>query len=502
MTETMARHSPAGLGQKAPAGTAPRRAARVLVTVLLALLVLPLLFGATSAFAADGDDEEASNYSLYKLASNTATFFDTENSPEGKGDLAKNWGSITDSAADGGSMIGYADPELSAGNVVGWVFNELSGSSGSVRYDTFYTPAEVNSDANYSGMLDYSQFGAANHSLGLDTMSGGGAGSFVAPLAGGIIWVLYALALGVNMIFWVIIQFLQIINPFGWFYTGVMSLGDGSGDSIAQQQEKALGMVGGNPGTSTMTSQIQTWVGSWYKLLVDMAWQLTVPLFIAVLLFSVVLLKKGNRGSMFKKLVVRLLFIGFGLPLIGSLYTAVLDQFDDKMFSEYSGPSRVVLSTYVDFEGWVMNNRMAIPEQADITWDGSSAGSSSMMKSRTSALAINTSSNPAFGDIRVGDSGTSAESAWNEGTSNYGAVAAEGTEEASDASSVLKVFSLLMDYIGKTEVTAADFESGIKTNITNIDSSLLDDGDDTKKKWFTDEGDYADVSKIDRKSVV
>lgn len=496
MTEMIARSPLSGLGLKTRDGATRPLLVRVLVVVLMALLIVPMVFSITPASAAK-DDEEADNYSLYQLASNASSYFAQENSPVGKGDLAKNWGEVTDSAADGGSMLGYADPDFSLGDAVGWAFNEVSGSSQSVRYETFVTPAEANSDANYSGMLDYAHFGAANNSLGLDSMSSGIGGSMLAMISGSIVWILYALALAISTTFWVVIQLLKLLNPFGWFYTGIMSAGDGSADSIDAQKEMALGMMDGAPQSSqSILGHIQIWVGSWYGLLNDMAWQLMVPLFVAVLIFSLVVLKKSNRGSLLKKLVIRLLFIGLGLPLIGSLYTSVLNQFDDSMFGQHSGPTRVVLSTYVDFEDWAMNQRLAIPENADISWSGQEAGASSMMNARTTALAINAASNSEFSQIQVGESGTSADEAWNAGTGDFsGAVAEDDATQGSDAGSILAVLGLLNNYISGTEVSAADFESGVKSEITRTDTVK----DKDKQAWFDDSGSYGDVKDLGKK---
>jgi hypothetical protein len=65
-----------------------------------------------------------------------------------------------------------------------------------------------------------------------------------------------------------------------------------------------------------------------------------------------------DRGSAIKKLIIRVVFIGVGLPLLGSMYTGVLDKFDDSLLGQHAGPTRVVLSTYVDFEAWMMNDRL------------------------------------------------------------------------------------------------------------------------------------------------
>ncbi|MFD2024066.1 hypothetical protein [Promicromonospora aerolata] len=447
---------------------------RVLVLVIMAALLVPLLMAVSSGPAHAAEEEERDNYSLYQLASNAATYFSEQNSPETNG-MSQEWREVTSNPAAGGSMLGYADPDFSVGNIVGWFFAEVSGSSQTVRYDTLKAnDASQEGVDTYAGMLDYAHFGAANADLGLDTMSSGIGGQIVSVIGGSAIWILYALALAVGTLFFVIIQLLKLINPFMWFYQAVAGVADAGGNSgSAHQQELADGMTGGDAGGGALAG-LQHWISSWYGLLVEISWQALVPLFIAFLLIGLVLFKKMDRGSAIKKLVVRIIFIGVGLPLIGSMYTSVLDKFDDSMLGQHAGPTRVVLSTYVDFNAWVMNDRLGIPPSASISWDGEQAKPESMMSVRTSALAINAQSHGStFDGIDVGTKTDDAETAWRSGTVTIDDSASD------DFRAVFATFGMINSYITSTEVAASDFESGIKSSITQLDVDS-----DVKKDWF------------------
>src|SRR6059036_1895736 len=98
------------------------------------------------------------------------------------------------------------------------------------------------------------------------------------------------------------------------------------------------------------------------------------------------------------------------------MYSSVLGKFDYSLLGQHAGPTRVVLSTYVDFEAWMMNDRLAVPDQASISWEDGQAGSESMMSVRNSALAINAQANPAFSGISIGTKTSDAEAAWRAGT--------------------------------------------------------------------------------------
>ncbi|WP_353712324.1 hypothetical protein [Arthrobacter sp. K5] len=464
---------------------------RVVGLAVLTALVAPLLMAAFAP-SAHADGEEPDNYSLYALSSNASTYFSQENAPKNDG-LHENWHPITSNPATGGAMLGYADPEFSPGDIVGWFFAEVSGSSQTIAYDTFHSKASDEQPGTYSGMLDYAHFGAANADLGLDTMSSGVGGQIVALMGGGIIWALYLLALAVGTVFWLVIQLLKALNPFMWFYQAVAGV-TVDGAPSAHQQEMADGMTGGDAGGGALAG-LQHCIASWYGLLQSIAWEALVPLFIGFLIIGLVLFKKMDRGSAIKKLIVRVVFIGVGLPLIGSMYTGVLNKFDDSLIGQHAGPTRVVLSTYVDFNAWMMNDRLGIPDEASISWDGGQAGSESMMSVRNTALAINKQSHgDTYADINVGKRTDSAEAAWRNGTVDTGGSAGD------DVHAVFTTFGILNNYIAGREIAASDFESGIKTSITNLDVmptySVLNGKVDAKEDWFVNKASYGDVERF------
>ncbi|WP_424862866.1 hypothetical protein [Streptomyces sp. MMS24-I29] len=451
---------------------------RILALGLLGVLLVPLLMTAfaPSAFA---DDEERDNYSLYQLASNASTYFSQENSPEGSNDPAERmtdqWRSVASDPATGGDMLGYADSEFSLGNIVGWLFAEISGSSQTIGYGTL-TATDVGEGTDiYAGMLDYAHFGAANADLGLDTMSSGIGGQIMGMIGGSVIWVLYALALAVGMLFYLIIQLLKLINPFLWFGQAVSAINQTFGEGMTRGQDAPAALQG-----------LSNFVDDWYGLLNDIAWQALVPLFVGFLLIGLVLFKKMDRGSAVKKLIVRIVFLGVGLPLLGSMYTGVLDKFDDSLMGQHSGPTRVVLSTYVDFEAWAMKDRLGIPDDATIAWADGQASSDAMMSVRTSALAINKQSHGStYADINIGTKADNAESAWHDGMTGVDRTATD------DVYAVFTTFGIIGNYITSNVVAASDFESGIKSAITKLGVDK-----DVKKEWFVNKKGYGDLDKF------
>ncbi|SFQ68005.1 hypothetical protein SAMN05421854_1196 [Amycolatopsis rubida] len=128
-----------------------------------------------------------------------------------------------------------------------------------------------------------------------------------------------------------------------------------------------------------------------------------------------------------------------------------LDKFDDSLLGQHSGPTRVVLSTYVDFQSWAMNDHLGIPDAAQIAWDRGRANADSMMSVRASALAINKQSHGAtYAGIDAGKKAGDAQTAWREGTTGVDRTAAD------DAKAVYATFGIVGDYIAGNEVAASD----------------------------------------------
>lgn len=453
------------------------RKLRIVVLAILAAVIAPLLMTAFAS-SAHADDEDPDNYSLYQLASNASTYFGEKNSPDGDHNFDEfGWVEITDNPATGGDMLGYADPEFSLFNVIGWLFAEASGSTQTITFDTLKASNSAEDFKFYSGMLDYAHFGAANRDLGIDAMSSGVGGQITSMFGGLAMWAMYALALASSTAFFLVVQLLKMLNPFMWFGEGVKAVNATFGE----------GMVAG--GDSTVVdgplSGLVGWISDWYQLINSIAWEALVPLFIGFTILALVMFKKMDRGSLIKKLLVRMVFIGVGLPLIGSMYTGVLDRFDDSMLGQHAGPTRVVLSTYVDFESWMNRDRLAVPDEALIAWDGDQASPESMMSVRTTALAINKHSHPEFSGIEIGTKAQDPGTAWRNGA----VITDESADD--DVKAVFSTVGILNRYIASSIASASDFESGIKSSITRLDVP-----DSEKRAWFVDKDSYGDVERF------
>lgn len=455
-------------GGRARPGLFKRITAIVLMTLLTGVAALALSSPAKAA-------EDLPNYSFYNLSSSLAGFFSNTKSPDAdakalNGDV---WGSVVNDPGSAGSMLGYLDTKVS--NVIEYMASQISGSSSAMGYNSLINSTQ-SSDGNGTatpGMLDYAHFGATLNAMGLDSMSTGLSLNFLPLVGGSLMMLLYILTGAVDLVFTGMIATLSALNPFKLFYVGVNAI----------SPKFAQGMVGGEA-APTFLGGLSSWIGTWYKVLTGMSWTVLVPLFIAVLLLSLLLRKQMDRGSAIRKLLIRIVFIGVGLPLMGSMYTGALNGMGDATKNGSAGSTQVVLSTYVDFQNWAMKNRLSVPEKGVVEWDatGHKPTDKAVANVRTTALEINKSVNPNWSGINSTlnvEAGKSWASA---------AMKPESGAAAGGLNGYLATIDLLARYMGGAKVEAASFETAAKGDIsTSLPYNLP--GTDGKKKvdgWFTD----------------
>ena len=426
--------------------TSATRAMSLLIAVLVIAFGAMMLSG--SAQAAPGSSGNTEKYDFYTLSSNVSAYFSEAAKPGAKSGLSSDegWTDIAASASTGGDLLGYGDENISSAS--GWLISKTTGASNVVGYDSLR--AKDSEGASYKGVLEYTQYGALLNALGLDSTSTGLSLHLTNVFFGGIMIMLYLLAGGIDTIFSAVVWILDTLNPFRVFYTGVSKASAAMAD----------GMTGGQ-GVPEWMQSLDTWFSGWYQALVNLSWTVLVPMFLFTFLLSALMWKKGQALSGLKKLLVRVLFLGFGLPLIGSLYTASLSVMKDATAGAGMGATRVVLSTFVDFETWAKINRLAVPDGAELSWDvGKQAPTgASVNHLRQTSVAINKLANPAFqniADINVSQLGSVSTDATAEdaGSGNLGALAYTGTMD------------MLLRYMRSDVYESSDFETAAKARLS------------------------------------
>ena len=448
------------------------RAMSFVAAVLIAVFGLTMIGG--SAYA---DKDKAEKYDFYTLSSNVTAYFSDATKPgEGNGlSEDEGWTTIAQNASEGGDLLGYGDDDVSSFS--GWLVSKATGSSNTVGYDSLRVRDNGASSANssYSGVLAYAQYGSLLNSLGLDSTSTGLGLHFQNMAFGSIMALLYLLAGGIDTIFSAVIWLLETLNPFKFFFSAI------SASSAAM----ANGMTGGQ-GVPVWMQSLDTWFSGWYQALVNLSWTVLIPLFIFTFIISSLMWKKGNALSGLKKLVIRMLFLGVGLPLIGSMYTASLGVMKDATAGAGMGATRVVISTFVDFENWAKVNRLAVPENGTLEWDSDkqSPTGASVNKLRPTTVAINKLANRgAFSDVAgINPSG-------------LGSISAEAAKADTASNGGLKNFTyvaameMLLRYTTSQSYQASDFDTAIKGRISQQASSGVTWVKSCATTWFNVQAD-------------
>lgn len=411
------------------------------VAGLLALLAAALvMLTALSPANAQSDEEETQGaMSFYALASSTATFLGNSLAPDFEGPRDEMWRPITENGGSGGSMLGYSDKNRNDGG--NWLTSSWTAASHTMSYSALSTEVGSGSTADrLPGLNTYAEFGAANAGLGLDKTKSGMSLGFVATAMGGIIYLLFAASHGINTVFAGAISWLQALNPFKLFFGAINAI----------NPTFANGMVGGDTtGLPTALQGLASWIAGWYGVLYAMSWSALVPIFLGVLVVSLLMFKKMDKGSAVKKFVVRLMFIGLGLPLLGSMYTGTLNAIEGEIGEGNPNATSVVLSTFVDFENWAMRSNLYIPSTANISWDPSKSrpGDTSLVRVRDTAKAINTNSTPGI------------QASWYDYIPDGGATVNKNRFDAT--------LDLISRYMAGDTIKASDYETKVVAQMSN-----------------------------------
>ena len=292
-------------------------------------------------------EDEAKEMSFYKLASAGSVLFNKELAPQA--DEAKGLGQFQSQSNAGvtGGLLGFGDGNKTKG-LTGFFNSLLSSSSASMSYDSIGAVENKAQGSNNLKTQGYIYLGASLKDLGLDSTDTDGGLGFGRYLVGIPVILVFLLSYLVTVFFTVTATILKWFNPFALFYTAATML-----------VPSTSGFLGGESMPGWMNS-IAPLFTNLYLGMKDIGLYFTIPVSVALMLAGVLLFKKspGGEGAWgrLKKIILRLLFIFFGIPILGSTYTMSLD-----MMSSYSANNPagdLINKTFIDFKAWAQDNRL------------------------------------------------------------------------------------------------------------------------------------------------
>mgnify|MGYP006905488408 CR=1 FL=1 len=469
----------------------------------------------------DKDEEEKSkrekseappeDYSLYRLSSaNTGLLFDAigmspdtassndEDSDDGdEGDsgesenadtdvdiekasgLSSEWAAWIQSPANAGAFLGICDSKVTPGPTTCSRFYGDSSTKFEVNhnYSTFKNYPESD-DAGHKaaqGVYVYSQFGAALTNAGFMEPINEGPNP-LRMVTGNLMLAGFLFAGSIDAFFSLVLDALIALNPFRLFFEAVEA---NTGHDYSIADESAGGPLKG----------LSKFINTLYTGLVDMSWMATIPIFIGLFFMGTLMLRRYDKGGNFKKLAVRVTFIAVGFALLGSTYTAALASFKGADGnSKDINANRVVLTTYVDYDAWVMNKRLALPASVHLEWDEDkrTLHENTVVNLRDYARNINAFSNKAY---KYMDDSDAEDAGLNYSGSVFKAADAESKTGSDEAGSGIQQFdatwSLLNRYIRGDTVTSVAFEDRVKASYKKMALENGANGDAALQKLFT-----------------
>lgn len=425
---------------------------------------------------AGGTDED---YSFYKIASAASSFFSDVLAPGGDaeakdGSVFSTMFSSNGNGGIDGALLGYRDGEKTKGGISGWFDSALSGASNTIYYEALRQDPKAQGETDSTtGLSAYALYGAMLSDLGLDESAEKSSFHPLRKLGGSLTLAFYTLVGTLDAIFKAALTVMQAFNPFRFF------LGAMEGVQTRYDMGEALG-------SNTPLANLANTVSDILKACTKLSWTIGIPIFLGILIFSLLMFSSGNGGSKVKRFVIRIFFLGLGLPLLGSLYTGALNQLtapDTKSM----GATQAVMSTFIDFRSWASNHNLLLPSGANVGYVTGlhwRATPESVQSARRLAYDINAMTYPNIAS-GLSVSGTN--------TSQWNTLALQESNGNKASQSEMEIVrSILLAYKNAENYTGSDFETEYKAVLSKGYSGDKDDLKDMIKKA----GDPKKIKKV------
>lgn len=312
--------------------------------------------------AVNGEEEPEtveSAISFEDIGQTSSIYFSTNSSPDAETGDIPGVGALNETYQGGNTIYaGNAGVFVSYGGK-SWLSSLLTMATTSSSYDTYKKiPISSTGSSTTNLVYDYACYGATLSTVGLDKTGYEVSTHFMSYIGGGLIYLLYMASTGLDSFFAIIFEVLMALNPFQLFYKGV---------NITAHGNAALQMSGYTGGTKAETiagtafSGLTTFLSKWYSALYNFSWEILVPIFFVVLVVAIVLFRHtGQWKSMLKKYIIRVAFLVIGVPLLGGIYTSALQKMSQAVSPGASPVTKLILSTFIDFESWAEHGRLSL----------------------------------------------------------------------------------------------------------------------------------------------
>lgn len=318
---------------------------RGLATALVLLMLLPVL---SLPVLADDDMD----VTFYDMASTASAYLSNKIAKGGSDEIV-----MSDvSSGMAGGFVGYCDEAKDPDGIFSWLSGSETNSSATFSYDTLSKVTTHGGDDGGSvsdgGFYAYVKYGSFLSSIGFDDCESAG-NNLIRKVAGGLMLLMYNIGQFVPSMFSAVIAFMQWLNPFRWFdfHMDINGL-----DSVA-------------------TGGVGSAMASLANVFSRLYWAVSNNIAMIILVFSTLILAVNllfaNMGRVnaqanwqkIRKHLIRAVAMFLGVPLCASLYTTTLSYLNLQLSSENSAHTRILMSTFIDFEEWARQFQLAVPNK-------------------------------------------------------------------------------------------------------------------------------------------
>lgn len=339
---------------------------RIGTSVCLVALTILMAMASYFTVAAGGtyelSDDNQADYSFYMLSSCLATTLTMCIADPNGEDMVDALSTVNANSA--GCFLGYDDQSVAKG-IKGLFTSFISTSSCTYNYSQLCSESFQHVGEGSGSSFVFSQYcmlGAGLADIGIDKTGTDGSVSLGRSISGWVVLLVYRLAMAVNGFLKIVIDIMKWLNPFQFF-------------SKANEKAASAGIAIGvdhsglaNTGTTAgaLMSPLTEVISELYAKLYDFSSIVLLILFVIMvtMLFMNVFMSRqtDSRMGIIKKYLFRAGFIVFGIPLLGGTYSVILDKMSQDIQSGNTAAAKIVASTFVDFESWVMNSSMILPD--------------------------------------------------------------------------------------------------------------------------------------------
>lgn len=408
----------------------------------------------------------ATDYSWATMSSAAAQYFGWTTSPDGDHGTGVH---VPDSKTGfAGAFLGY----LSGGEKEShYVIAAIESDTVKYSYSTLNSLDQYMSDSENSlawrdSAKIYAGFGYALTSCGIDEpVIVGQATDNKRNIIGPVVLIVFLLCMALPEFFKMVLTFLSVANPFKLF------IGSGSVlESIVPTIAAGNGFDAQDTAMQTaMSNALNTLsdaVTGLYNQLYSLSFFAVIPIMIALALFSWLVLRK-QFGSVFKNLGIRIVFIGFGVPLLLACYTAAIDSVHDFMIDTSLGtPISVVTSTFCDYGNWALGasndvqSYLRLPQGVKLTVNqNSQTYTYDASRSTSDRRIVQLINGVADHDLRSSALLSSSPGLDAKDIANDDKALVRSTRGSSSSTRVTAVINMLQRYTKGEYITAANFAS-------------------------------------------